>query len=87
MERSQALLDATAQVLDLELDLVSTAISMVASGAAPRVRLAGLRFGEQLLGEARLLARSAGVQVTPLWPGADDDGVGLSVERPLDVGP
>jgi hypothetical protein len=87
MERSQALLDATAQVLDLELELVSTAISMVASGAAPRVRLAGLRFGEQLLGEARLLARSAGVQVTPLWPGADDDGVSLSVERPLDVGP
>jgi hypothetical protein len=87
MERSRALLDATAQTLDLELDLVSTAISMVASGAAPRVQLAGLRFGEQLLGEARLLARSAGVRVTPFWPGADDDGVGLSVERSLDVGP
>ena len=85
MERSRTLLDATAQVLDRELDLVSTAISMVASGAAPRVRLAGLRFGEQLLDEAMLLAHSAGVRVTPLWPGADDDGVGLSVERDPDV--
>jgi hypothetical protein len=87
MERSRTLLDATAQVLDRELDLVSTAISMVSSGAAPRVRLAGLRFGEQLLDEAMLLARSAGVRVTPLWPGADDDGVGLSMERAPDVGP
>lgn len=85
MDRSQALREATAQVLDRELDLVSTAVSMVASGAAPRVRLAGLRFGAQLLDEARLLARAAGVQVTPIWSAADDDGVGLSLERDPDV--
>jgi hypothetical protein len=86
MESSRARYAATAQILDLELDVVSTAISMVATGGASRVRLAGLRFGEQLLEEARLLARSAGVQVTPLWSADDDDGVGLSVEEDRDAG-
>ena len=86
MESSRARYAATAQILDLELDVVSTAISMVATGGASRVRLAGLRFGEQLLEEARLLARSAGVQVTPLWSADDDDGVGLCVEEARDAG-
>jgi hypothetical protein len=86
MESSQARFAATAQILDRELDVVSAAISMVATGGASRVRLAGLRFGEQLLDEARLLARSAGVQVTPLWSADDDDGIGLSVEEAGDAG-
>jgi hypothetical protein len=77
---------ATEQVLDRELDLVSTAISMVATGGASRVQLAGLRFGGQLMDEARLLARSAGVRVAPLWSADDGDGVGLSVEGARDVG-
>ncbi len=86
MERSQASFAVTAQVLDRELDVVSTAILMVATGGASRVRLAGLHFGGQLLGEARLLARSAGVQVTPLWSAGDDEDVGLSVEEDCDAG-
>jgi hypothetical protein len=86
MKSSRARFVATAQVLDLELDVVSTAISMVATGGASRVRLAGLRFGSQLLQEAKLLGRSAGVQVTPLWPADDDDGIGLSVEEARDGG-
>jgi hypothetical protein len=85
MESSQASFAATARILDCELDVVSTAISMVATGGASRVRLAGLRFGGQLLDEARLLARSAGVQVTPLWSASDDE-VGLSVEEAGDAG-
>jgi hypothetical protein len=81
MESSRARYAATAQILDLELDVVSTAISMVATGGASRVRLAGLRFGGQLLDEAGLLARAAGVRVTPVWTASDGGGVGLSVEE------
>jgi hypothetical protein len=86
MRSSRARFTATAQVLDLELDVVSTAIAMVATGGASRVLLAGLRFGEQILPVAMLRGRSAGVQVTPLWSADDDDGIDLSVEEARDGG-
>ena len=53
---------------------------MVAAGGAPRVVLAGLRFGEQLLAPARAMAGEAGVRIVPLWT-ADDAGADLAVER------
>ena len=78
----------TAQVLDRELDVVSTAISMVASGGAltRAARRAALRR-DSSWARPGSLARSAGVQVTPLWSADDDDGVGLSVEEDRDDGP
>jgi hypothetical protein len=68
------------RILDRELDLIRAAIAMVASGAAPRVSLSSLRFGDQLLEAARQLAIPARVRVVPLWTSADA-GTGLAVER------
>jgi hypothetical protein len=66
--------------LDRELTMIRDAIAMVASGGAPRVTLAGLRFGEQLLSRAQRLAAAAGVRVVPLYS-TDEAGADLMVER------
>ena len=39
---------------------------MVACGALPRVVVAGIRYGEQILDSARRMALEAGVRVKPL---------------------
>jgi hypothetical protein len=68
------------RTLDHEMKLVRDAIAMVAGGGAPRVVVAGLRFGETLLAPARSLATQAGVRVVPLWM-PDDAGADIAVER------
>ena len=40
---------------------------MVAIGASPRVVVAGIRYGETLLDDARRMALEAGVRVNPIW--------------------
>lgn len=76
--------DHTAEVveatLEQEMRLIREAIAMVASGGAPRVVLAGIRFGPSLLDSARRLALESGVRVTPLWT-ADETGADIAVER------
>ena len=72
--------DPVVRTLDHEFDLVRGAIAMVASGGAPSVVLASLRFGEELLEAARRLGRASGVRIVPLWSG-DDAGASLSIER------
>jgi hypothetical protein len=76
--------DQTARVvpatLEQEMRLIREAIAMVASGAAPRVVLAGISFGETLLDSGRRLALDAGVRLVPLWR-ADEAGADLAVER------
>jgi hypothetical protein len=61
--------------------LAREAIAMVASGASPRVVVAGIRFGELILADARRLGTEAGVRVRPM---ARASGVGsdLLVEQP-----
>jgi hypothetical protein len=66
--------------LEHEMRLIREAIAMVASGASPRVMLAGIRFGETLLDPSRRLALEAGVRVLPVWR-ADEAGADLVVER------
>lgn len=66
--------------LEHEMRLIREAIAMVASGGAPRVVLAGIRFGETLLDPSRRLALEAGVRLVPLW-GADEAGADIAVER------
>ena len=39
---------------------------MVACGASPRVVVAGIHFGEQILDSARRIALESGVRVNPL---------------------
>jgi hypothetical protein len=71
------------RTLDQEFALVRDAIAMVASGASPRVTVASLRFGEQLLEAARHLAVASGVRIVPLWT-ADEAGADIVVERGVD---
>ena len=72
--------DVVPATLEFEMGLIREASAMVAWGAAPRVILAGIRFGETLLDPGRRLALEAGVRLVPLWP-ADEAGADLAVER------
>lgn len=66
--------------LEYEMRMIREAIAMVASGGAPRVVVAGIRFGETLLDPSRRLALEAGVRLVPLWR-ADEAGADIAVER------
>ena len=49
-----------------ELTLAREAIALVASGATPRVVLAGIRHGDDILLEAQRAALEQGVRISPL---------------------
>ena len=68
------------KALAREVELVRNAVAMVATGGVPRVSLAGLRFGDQMLRVARQMAEAEGVRVRPLWT-ADEAGIDLCIER------
>ena len=71
--------DLAPAILEREMQLVREAIAMVAAGAAPRVTVAGIRFGDNILEPARAWALEAGVRITPLWR-TDESGVDIAVE-------
>ena len=71
---------AVPATLDQEMRLINEAIALVASGAAPRTTVAGLRLGDALLDAAQRVASDAGVRIVPLWRD-DEAGVDLAVER------
>lgn len=52
--------------------MTQEAIAMVASGATPRVVIAGIRHGEEILESARRLGLASGVRVNPLRQSAAD---------------
>lgn len=62
-----------------ELRMVREAIAMVASGASPRVVLAGISRGEQILEACRRLGLESGVRVNRL-PQMEGKGTDLTVE-------
>ena len=62
-----------------ELTLAREAIALVATGASPRVVIAGIRFGEAILDDARRLALDAGVRIKPIRR-AEGAGADLLVE-------
>ena len=68
-----------ARTLDHEIGLVREAIALVAREVSPRVTVASLRLGAQLLDPARRLAAQAGVRLVPLWH-ADEAGVDIAIE-------
>jgi hypothetical protein len=49
-----------------ELRMAREAIALVASGASPRVVIAGIRYGDEILESARRLGLDSGVRVNPL---------------------
>ena len=69
---------ASKAAVDRETRLVREAIAMVAIGASPRVVVAGIRYGESLLDEARRMGLEAGVRVSPIWR-QDHDGADIVV--------
>lgn len=76
-DRTSEVVPAT---LEHEMRLIQEAIALVASGGAPRVVVAGLRLGDELLHSARRVALEAGVRIVPLWR-ADEAGLDIAVER------
>lgn len=86
-EHTDATFDArlTRSTLEHELRLVDEAVAAVASGGFPRISVVGLRFGDEVLPAAHLLAESQGVRVIPL-PSTDEHGSGLVVERATEGG-
>lgn len=59
--------------------MVREAIAMVASGASPRVIVAGISAGDQILDAAQRLGLESGVRVNRLSQ-HDDRGADLAVE-------
>jgi hypothetical protein len=57
---------AVARQQERELRMAREAIALVASGAAPRVVIAGIRYGNEILDSARRLGLTSGVRVNPL---------------------
>ena len=67
------------QAVERDLRMVCEAIALVASGAAPRVVVANIRFGSLILDPARRLALDRGLRIRPLWrPDMEAD---LAVEK------
>jgi hypothetical protein len=71
--------EALARQLDGELRLVDEAILLVAAHGAPRVLVAGLCLGAQVLGPSRRLADASGVRLMPVWA-ADGERVDICIE-------
>jgi hypothetical protein len=79
MERVSPNEDALARRLDSELRLVREAILMVAAKGAPRVLVAGLSLGAQILPPSRRLAEASGVRLVPLWT-IDEERLDIRIE-------
>jgi hypothetical protein len=63
-----------------EVAEVESAIALVASGAASRITLSGLKFGEQLARRFHAEAQASGIMLEPLlWP--EDVGCDLTIRR------
>jgi hypothetical protein len=72
--------EETRRRLTSEVAEVESAIELVASGAASRITLSGLRFGEQMAKRFRADAQSKGVHLDPI-PFPEDAGCDLIVRR------
>jgi len=69
-----------------ELNEVMAAISLVSAGAATRVVVSNIAFGEELLQRARAVAAGRGVVIEPLWH-ADDRGCDIRIALETVDGP
>lgn len=70
----------TSEKLASEVQEVETAISLVLAGAAERVTLTGLRFGQELVDQLAVRTLGQGVALDPVyWP--EDAGCDLTVRR------
>jgi len=68
------------QTIDREVELVMSAVNLVASGGAPSTMVVGLRLTQPVIDIVRPIAAELGVVLEPLW-GADEDTADVSVRR------
>jgi len=71
--------DLVGAAIERDLGLICEGIEMVASGAALRVVVTGLRVGDAVLPPASRLASSSGVRIEPYWS-LDDSFVAVAIE-------
>jgi hypothetical protein len=71
------------RTIDREADLLTGAIYLVASGAAPSTTVAGLRLGEAAMKVVAPLAADRGLVLEPLW-GGDEAAFDVRVRRVVD---
>jgi hypothetical protein len=78
--------DPTASALDVrlaidrEVELVTSAISLVASGGAPSTTVVGLRLMDAVIEIVRPVALERGVLLEPLW-GPDEATSDIRIRR------
>lgn len=72
--------DQVKATIDRETDLLASAVRLVASGAARRTTVGGLRLSEAAIAVVRPLAAELGVELEPLWR-TDEEGVDVLVRR------
>lgn len=68
------------RAIDREVELVTSAIDLVASGGAPSTMVVGLRLTDSVIEIVRPLAAQRGVVVEPLW-GPDETTNDVRVRR------
>jgi hypothetical protein len=66
--------------IDREVELVTSAIDLVATGGAPSAMVGGLRLATAVLEIVTTHAREAGVTLEPLWS-ADETLTDIRVRR------
>jgi hypothetical protein len=86
MTRDSARDAAVEQRLEREIDLIEGAMRLVASGAATRTVIAGLRLADAALAIADRRAEGLGVEVSAIRA-AGDVGRDVIVQRRPDAGP
>lgn len=78
-DKGAALTEEVQRTIDREVDLLTGAIYLVASGAARSTTIGGLKLGEAAMAVVTPLAADRGLILEPLWSG-DDAGVDVRVK-------
>jgi hypothetical protein len=79
-DNTAAVAEEVQRTIDREVDLLTGAIYLVASGAARSTTVAGLKLGEAAMAVVSPLAADRGLILEPLW-GGDDGGFDVRVTR------
>lgn len=72
--------DQVKATIDREAELLASAVHLVASGAARRTTVGGLRLGEAAIAIVRPMAAELGIELEPLWR-TDEEGLDVLVRR------
>lgn len=68
------------RTIDREVELLTSAVNLVASGGARSATVAGLRLADAAMDIVRPLAVDVGLVLDPLW-GADEGGTDVRVRH------